>query len=669
MKTLGVGDIEVLNNLFTYTFYEIESKEYKIFVIHKLKNDIKELYEHLNSGVYIIGYNIESYDYPILHHMMSHYHEYVYMDGESIALRLYYKSQTIIDQEFSKISDKNKYSCVNVLDLYTIFHYDSFSRRCSLKHLEISMRMKNVADMPFHHYDYINTWEDIEKILEYNKNDVDATYQFYLISRGQTDHPIYSGDDKIAIRKSIQKKFGINCLNYSDITIGEELALKLYCNRAKKNPYEIRKSGGTSRYSIDLHKCIPEYIKFETPVFQNLLSWFKSKTIYETSGPFTKISLDEVSVIRDYLHHDFVDLKKNVMKSLNIKFQDSYISYGVGGLHQSVSGVFEEDNVYMILDMDVASMHPNIAIKNRYYPEHLGEDFLFGYEYDIVNPRMLEKKKPISEQNISIINGNKLAANAIYGKSNEKNSFLYDPLYTMSTTITSEMVLTMLIEKLVLNVKNVTLLQSNTDGISIKIPRNQYNLVMSICKEWENLTQLNLEFEEYSKMVISDVSNYIAVSTKGKIKLKGDFEIYKEFHKNPSMRIVAIALKKYFLEGIPIETTIKNHSDIFDFCIMARVRRTDNMIFNYIKNKELVRDKISRTQRFYACLDSCKTKGTLSKISKEKKKETAILSKIYVNLFNDYFESNDYQINYNYYIEECNKIINKIEPSKQLSIW
>ena len=69
-------------------------------------------------------------------------------------------------------------------------------------------------------------------------------------------------------------------------------------------------------------------------------------------------------------------------------------------------------------------------------------------------------------------------------------------------------------------------------------------------------------------MAIVDVSTYIAVYEDGSIKHKSDFEIDKELHKNPSMRIVPIALEKYFVEGIPVEETIKNHKDIFDFCLM-----------------------------------------------------------------------------------------------------
>lgn len=67
--------------------------------------------------------------------------------------------------------------------------------------------------------------------------------------------------------------------------------------------------------------------------------------------------------------------------------------------------------------------------------KHLGPEFLKVYRDNIVNVRMEEKKKPKEERDSVIVDGFKLASNSNYGKSNDVNSFLYDPLYTMKTTI------------------------------------------------------------------------------------------------------------------------------------------------------------------------------------------------------------------------------------------
>ena len=105
-------------------------------------------------------------------------------------------------------------------------------------------------------------------------------------------------------------------------------------------------------------------------------------------------------------------------------------------------------------------------------------------------------------------------------------------------------------------------IQINTDGITIRLPENKINNIKEVCIKLEELTGLQSEFSYYKQMIIRDVNNYAAVyddSTKENehIKLKGCFEIYKEFHKDSSMSIVPIALKNYYIYNIPVEETIK----------------------------------------------------------------------------------------------------------------
>ena len=84
------------------------------------------------------------------------------------------------------------------------------------------------------------------------------------------------------------------------------------------------------------------------------------------------------------------------------------------------------------------------------------------------------------------------------------------------------------------------------------IPKDKLEVIREINNKLTEETTLGIEEAFYSKMVIRDVNNYLAVytdSTKEKehIKLKGDLEIDKEYHKDPSMRIVPLALKEYFV--------------------------------------------------------------------------------------------------------------------------
>ena len=263
--------------------------------------------------------------------------------------------------------------------------------------------------------------------------------------------------------------------------------------------------------------------------------------------------------------------------------------------------------------------------------------------------------------------GNESYSSKSYGKSNEESSFLYDPLYTMRTTINGQLLLSMLIEDILINTTAI-LLQGNTDGATIYIKRSELDNCLEICRNWENKTRLMLEYSYYKMMAIVDVSTYIAVYENGDIKHKSDFEIDKELHKNPSMRIVPIALERYFVENIPVEETIKNHEDIYDFCLMTRCPKKFDLYYYSVKDGQICVDKLSKTTRYFAS----KRGGTLFKLNNETGGKTGVLIGQYVTLFNKYVTKpfNEYNIDYDFYINECNKIIEKIEPKQeQLSLF
>ena len=269
----------------------------------------------------------------------------------------------------------------------------------------------------------------------------------------------------------------------------------------------------------------------------------------------------------------------------------------------------------------------------------------------------------------------------IYGKSGDENSFLYDPLYTMKTTVGGQMFLSLWTEKLVLAIPEIKFIQHNTDGITYRIPRSKLPLAKKVGEEMTALTGLYIEDNYYKKFILRDVNNYIGVYESGDAKYKGCFEIDKEYHKDPSMRIVPIALSNYFIKGIPIEETIYNHRDIFDFCLMLKLNskfRGEMRSFNDTIN-------LKRTTRYYISnkgysivkidITSPDKPPKQPKSGKNTKvwdktisgyKETGVNVGFVGTYFNEYVEKpwEEYDINYQFYILECKKIINTIETSQ-----
>ena len=314
---------------------------------------------------------------------------------------------------------------------------------------------------------------------------------------------------------------------------------------------------------------------------------------------------------------------------------------------------------------NIITLYPSLAIQLGLYPEHLGPEFLEIYDKDIVSVRLAEKVKPKKERDMVIMEGFKLSANGIYGKSGEESSLLYDPLYTMKTTIGGQMFISLWTEKLVKAIPEIKFLQHNTDGITYLLPKKDLEKAKAVSKEMTDLTGLYIEDNIYTKMVIRDVNNYLAVYEDGSTKLKGCFEIDKEYHKDPSMRIVPIALKEYFVNGTPIEQTINNHNDIFDFCLRLKTNVKSTPYFRYIHNNEIVNQKLDRTTRYYVS----NTGGIINK-EFDATRSSGVNIGYTVTLFNKYIEKpiKDYNINYNFYISEAYKIKNAVDNG-QLSLF
>lgn len=323
--SLEIYDLECLCNLFTYTGYDPKKDEYYQFVICGWRNDIVKLLNHLKRDTLIqVGFNNLAFDYPIIHHILNHQEEYINKPGQELAQLIYKKAQEIIEQEFSEIATKNMF--IQQIDLFKIWHYNNQARKTSLKDLEVCMRMKNVEEMPFHHTHWCYKGDEIQ-VLSYNKNDVDATYKFWLTTLGKTEYSIYKGKDKIKLRQEISKKFNVNVMNLGDVPMGYELILKLYSRAIHENPYVVKK-WRTPRPEIKLKDCIPSWCNIKSKEFNKFLDMIKSTTIRGEKGEF----------------------------SYSVIFHGAKFDFGIGGAHSSTKGVFISDEEYIIADYDVGSM-------------------------------------------------------------------------------------------------------------------------------------------------------------------------------------------------------------------------------------------------------------------------------------------------------------------------
>lgn len=267
-----VYDIETLSNCFTYAAKNRDTGEIITFIICNEVNQLPQLLGHLSACKGQIGFNNLNFDYPVLHDIIENRSDLLKMDTDEITDFIYESAQDKVSQEFSAVRDDDV--LIPQLDLFKIWHFDNKARMTSLKKLEIAMNFPNVQDMPYKHTDKIKTPEQVAEILEYNINDVEATYQFYIKSI-----------DKINLRKGLMEQYGLNCLNYSDSKIGEQLMLKLYCKATGKKEMAVKKLR-TERTVFKFKECVPGYIQFETDEFKGLLDYIEGIKVNSLKDSF-----------------------------------------------------------------------------------------------------------------------------------------------------------------------------------------------------------------------------------------------------------------------------------------------------------------------------------------------------------------------------------------------
>jgi len=633
MKKVYVYDLETLKDIFTTTFIARDSDEIKVFVISNNKDQRLELFNFLKNEVLgLIGYNCLHFDSQIL--------EYLFKNPQATLFEIHCYANNIIFDNERKTDVPEWELSIPHLDLYKIHHFDNKNRRTSLKWCEYSMDLDNIEDMPSN-----LTKENLEiNVLAYNLNDVMATKELYNKSIPM-----------IELRKKLKVKYDINCLNYSNTKIGSELLLKIYCNKTKQNINKVRELR-TYRSSMKGEDIVFNYINFTSNEFNKIFNYFKNIIITSTVKNNSKE--DNISIIYKGLEYVF----------------------GKGGIHASLHNkIIQSDENYIIIDADVSSLYPNIAIANKLYPKHLGQVFCDIYEEDIVNVRMNEKrKKELGDK--AIIDGFKESANATFGNSNQPYSWLYDPLYTMKTTINGQLIISMLCEKL-LQIENSFIIQANTDGITMKLPKKSIDQYYKICNEWMKLTKWELEYAEYNKMIIFDVNNYLAFYLNGKYKAKGKCEFENiPLHKNKSFSIIPYTFYQYFSKNKEIEEIILNHTNIFDFCAGVRAKKSEkqgnsHFELHYIKNGELHKDMLSKTVRYYISkvgkyLYKTYEKGSIEHVEAPKKigKYNKDWKVTYFNKKFNVSNFKDYNIDYSYYISKVREWIMTVEDKSQLKI-
>ena len=626
-----VMDYETMSNCFIAVFEHYKEDTRRVYVVHSLspRSQFDEYIDFINQNLerdeWHISYNGLAFDSQITQFILENYKKWEYHTNDEIARLIYKYAQYVINgQEERKVDYPEWKLYINQIDLFKMNHWDNAAKRSGLKWIQFSMDWDNVEDMPLHHNHEITTVKELEMVVNYCINDVKSTKKIFDASKEQ-----------LALRKSLSEEYGINLFSASETRIAKELFAHFLSKNLKIPKHELKKMK-TERPIVYLGECIFPYISFETPEFKELLDFFKGKVIKETKG-----------ALNHMVHYKGID-----------------IYYGLGGIHAARDGgVYEAKDGYTIMTSDVTSFYPNLAIRNKLAPGHLPqEQFCDQYEWFFEERKKYSKSDP---KNYVY----KIILNSTYGLSNDENSFLYDPKFTMSITINGQLLLTKLFEMLMLGIPGAIPMMLNTDGLELMIPSCYKNKYLQICEEWEKLTKLGLEHDEYKKMIIGDVNNYIAVpqNPDKEPKCKGRFE-WKDLekkkvailHKNKSFLIIPKAIYEYFINGTKPEDFLRDNKNIYDYCGGIKVKSDWQLTGTSVQKGEIIEEPLQKICRYYISTSGIK----LVKKHKTDGREIQVESgKWLQEVFNQKHEKSfdEYGIDISYYIQRIYKEIHNID--------
>lgn len=546
-------DLETYPNIFLYCGKFEDSDEIFLYEISDRRNDVQYLMAHLsflkNSNVEMIGFNNLGFDYIILHELMTNPYTFTYEKAAQICTNII-NSQRGPGLNNIRLKDR----IIPQIDIMKVCHFDNDAKRTSLKNLQFAMRSESLEDLPFD----IRSLNDQEKdvLRSYNIHDVLETEKFFKHHKHQ-----------IEMRREYLNEGLLtgDVLNFSDVKIGTEYLIH---RLGREKCFSGGKPRQTFRQAIEFNRIILPKINFRTDIFNDVFNWFKQQTIYITSPERPK---------------------------LEVKLSGLDFHFGVGGVHASAENkIYYSDDDYQIIDIDVEGMYVAVAIANGFAPEHLGQSFVEAYR-QIKTDRARYAKG--SSRNAAL----KLAGNGAYGNSNNPFSPFYDPQYTFSVTVNGQLQILQLVEMIDL-IPDCELIQANTDGITIRIKKENENLFRFWCKEWEKMTGLVLEYVNYKRMWIRDVNNYISEKMNGDLKRKGAYwyplnekEYEGWWNKDFSNLASIIAAEKAIVESWPVEVGIRLITNPFDFMLRYKATGSSNLYIGETKQLKTVRYYVSLT--------------------------------------------------------------------------
>ncbi|WBC28503.1 DNA polymerase [Thiohalocapsa phage LS06-2018-MD03] len=560
-------DIETYFNYSLFAFRDVANdNKLTTFEIRGKNNTlsdkkIKKMHKMLTTHQ-IITYNGLKFDEPITAFALK----------QKTAHEIYIKANELI-------KDKNR----SVYQFYRSMHAEPFIKNhidimdvargsASLKLYGARLGAKKLQDLPYKPETKLSD-KQMDDVLAYCENDNKLTQLLYEYL-----------DNDLSLRDSMSKQYGIDFMSFKGAKIAELILVKEcgYTGKAPSIPKFVKYTP-------------PKYIKFKDPYLKSLFKKIKkhkflvmNKDIlmdlknYDLEEDYT-FFLDDLGKGKSSKPRHGKKQKKEVSDSGSVispDFLDPIFTYdgidykfGIGGLHGSVEKttlIPDEDEI--IVDIDYKSLYPSIIIQNGFYPKHIGEIYIdvlaemYRMRNEVLKPEMKKYKKGLDKY-VELDrkqNTMKLVLNSSFGQTGQRYSKIYDPWAMLSTTLTGQLTLMMVIEKL--SRKGFKTFYANTDGITLLINKKDLDDVQKITTQFDKETGLEMEYNYFRTSHIRDVNNFVNITSTDEVKSKGAFG-EPNIEKNAQTPIVFEAVRKYLLDrALTGKSNIAIISDVIKSC-------------------------------------------------------------------------------------------------------
>lgn len=304
---------------------------------------------------------------------------------------------------------------------------------------------------------------------------------------------------------------------------------------------------------------------------------------------------DEIKLKIAACRGDTYWVKKEFYKqSLDMMVAGIPHTFGFGGLHGATADPIHATG--LILHVDVGSYYPSMLIAWDLVTRAATNDN-YKLVYDTRMQLKAESKKKEQAPYKKLLN-------ALSGAMKDETNPAYDPRNNNCMCINGQLMLLDLIEHLEV-VPGFELLQSNTDGLIIRIPDTDeaFNMVDDICWDWEQRCStakcsITLGLDTIAEIYQKDVNNYLWIDAKGEVERKGAY--VKELSQiDNDLPILNEALVEYMVHKTPVEVTIGNCTELIKFQKLVKLSENYKWVEHEHGGRVLKQSGVRKIKQWY----------------------------------------------------------------------